>query len=165
LRHRGKSLVAIRAGGRGVSASAWTCGVAGCMTNCERPLPSLWRSCRSTCRPRRRAGRLRMSSHPPFKRGSQHSPCAAGAPMTYELFLIGMVRAGPINLGCVLAVSACGRGRSRSAFNSRDSCARDGCRKRNTPRVRGARQFAPSLGARQPGQSRTEAGAVHACLV
>jgi hypothetical protein len=28
--------------------------------------------------------------------------------MTYELFLIGMVRAGPINLGCVLAAPAAG---------------------------------------------------------
>jgi hypothetical protein len=88
-----------------------------------------------------------MSSHPPSKRGSEHSPCAARAPMTYELFLvksflIGMVRGGPINLGCVLAVPAFGRRRCRSAF-----IARDGCWKRNAPRRRGARPFAPSLGS------------------
>jgi hypothetical protein len=98
--------------------------------------------------------------------------------MTYELFLIGMARAGPVNLGCVLAAPACGRGRRRSAFNARDLLrslmafnVRDllrslmAARKRNAPRGRGARRFAPSLGARQPGQSRTEAGALHACFV
>jgi hypothetical protein len=115
-----KPRVALRAGGHGLPAAAATCLAAGRITNRERPLPSLWRSCRSTCRPRRRAGRLRVSSHPPSERGKQPSPCAAHAPMTYELFLIGMARAGPVNLGCVLAAPACGRGRRRSAFNARD---------------------------------------------
>jgi hypothetical protein len=43
--------------------------------------------------------------------------------MTYELFLIGMVRAGPIDLGCVVPAPV--RGRSRSAFNAREAAGKE----------------------------------------